>query len=222
MEVATNVARISPREKQPVQHFQECAPICDFHLKCSPHTLVPAGRVLFWQDDHQRQEIEIVKGVVRAVRLLENGSRQIIAFYWPGDRIYPAAAQLQCYTAEAVTICGLRYSSRQVSSTAMSSGIAQVMQEMLDLVVAIGKKCTIPRIAWFLLRVREHLPRDPRRLEAQQLLLPRADIADYLGTSIETICRTLHDFESKGLIGLPTRKTIRFLNVSRLERIADG
>jgi len=51
---------------------------------------------------------------------------------------------------------------------------------------------------------------------------PRADIADYLGTSIETICRTLHDFQSKGLISLPTRKTIRFLDPSGLERIAEG
>jgi CRP-like cAMP-binding protein len=91
---------------------------------------------------------------------------------------------------------------------------------MLALVVAIGKKGSVPRLAWFLLRIRDHLPRDPRRLECLQLLLPRADIADYLGTSIETVCRTLHDFQSRGLISLPTRKTIRFLDLSGLERVA--
>jgi CRP-like cAMP-binding protein len=91
---------------------------------------------------------------------------------------------------------------------------------MLALVVAIGKKGSVPRLAWFLLRIRDHLPRDPCRLECLQLLLPRADIADYLGTSIETVCRTLHDFQSRGLISLPTRKTIRFLDLSGLERVA--
>lgn len=222
MEVATSLAGIGPREKQPVEFFEEERnSVRDYLDEAPPLSLVPAGRVLFWQDDHQQQEIEVVKGVVRAVRLLENGNRQILAFYWPGDTIYPAAAQLQCYTAEAVTACCLRY-PRRPCSTALSSGSAQVLQEMLALVLAIGKKCTVPRIAWFLLRIRDHLPRDPRRLEAQQLLLPRADIADYLGTSIETTCRTLHDFQAKGLISLPTRKTIRFLDLCGLERIAEG
>jgi CRP/FNR family transcriptional regulator len=216
MEAATTLARNVPREKQAVEFSED-----ESSVRRCPHSLVPAGRVLFWQDDQQHQEIEVVKGVVRAVRLLENGSRQILAFYWPGDTIYPAAAQLQCYTAEAVTACRLRYPPRRLSPTAWSCGSAQVLQEMLALVVAIGKKCTVPRIAWFLLRIREHLPRDPRRLEAQQLLLSRADIADYLGTTIETICRTLHDFQSRGLISLPTRKTIRFIDLPGLERIAE-
>jgi CRP-like cAMP-binding protein len=189
-----------------------------------PPSLVPPGRVLFWQDDHQHQAIEVVKGVVRAVRLLENGSRQILTFYWPGDTIYPTAAQLQCYTAEAVTACRLRYPlpPRPSANSEWSSGSDQVLKEMLALVLAIGKKCTVPRIAWFLLRVRKHLPDDPRRAGALQLLLPRADIADYLGTSIETVCRTLHDFQSKGLISLPTRKTVRFIDLAGLERIAEG
>ena len=223
MEVVTSLARIAPREKQSLEFFEEGTRSArEFLHKGPPLSLVPAGRVLFWQDDHQQQEIEVVKGVVRAVRLLENGSRQILAFYWPGDTIFPAAAQLQCYTAEAVTACRLRYPPNRPCSAAWSSGTAQVLQEMLALVLAIGKKCTVPRIAWFLLRIRDHLPRDPRRLESQQLLLPRADIADYLGTSIETICRTLHDFQSKGLISLPTRKTIRFIDLSGLERIAES
>jgi len=223
MELATALAKNFSREKHAVQFFDERDAFPHSYTdKDPPLCLIPAGRVLFWQDDQQQQEIEVVKGVVRAVRLLENGSRQILAFYWPGDTIYPAAAQLQCYTAEAVTACRLRYPSRRPTSAAWACGSAQVLQEMLALVVAIGKKCTVPRIAWFLLRVRDHLPRDPRWSEAQQLLLPRADIADYLGTSIETICRTLHDFQSKGLISLPTRKTIRFLDPSGLERIAEG
>jgi CRP-like cAMP-binding protein len=223
MEIATGLARSFPRGKQAVGLFEDRNDFVPRYLDKGPAlSHVPAGRVLFWQDDQQHQEIEVVKGVVRAVRLLENGSRQILAFYWAGDTIYPIAAHLQCYTAEAVTPCRLRYPSKRPSSSSSSCGDAQVLQEMLALVVAIGKKSTVPRIAWFLLRIRKHLPHDPRRLESQQLLLPRADIADYLGTSIETICRALHDFQSKGLISLPTRKTIRFLDISGLERIAEG
>jgi CRP-like cAMP-binding protein len=185
---------------------------------------IPAGRVIFWQDDAQGQEIEVVKGVVRAVRLLENGSRQILAFFWPGETIRPAPARSQLCTAEAVTSCRLRWSSphQDALSTRDLSGADQVLREMLPLMLVIGKKTTIPRIAWFLLRIQKHLPSDARRKDAQQIMLPRADIADYLGTSVETVCRTLAEFRAKGLIDLPTRKTIRFVDVPRLTLIAEG
>ena len=52
-------------------------------------TLIPRGRALFWEGEHQPQKITIVEGVIRAVRLLENGNRQILAFYWPGDVVMP-------------------------------------------------------------------------------------------------------------------------------------
>jgi CRP-like cAMP-binding protein len=223
MDVAQN-AQMAYRQAHGIEYIGETtSPLSDHADREAAPSLVPPGRVLFWQDDNQDQQIQVVKGVVRAVRLLENGGRQILAFYWPGDTIYPTAAELQCYTAEAVTQCRLRYPvTRPGSTPGPTSGNDQVLKEMLALVLAIGKKCTVPRIAWFLLRVRKHLPVDPRRPGSQQLLLPRADIADYLGTSIETVCRTLHDFQAKGLVGLPTRKTIRFVNLAGLERIAEG
>lgn len=52
-------------------------------------SLVPRGRALFWEGEEEAHKIEIVEGVVRAVRLLENGNRQILAFYWPGDVVMP-------------------------------------------------------------------------------------------------------------------------------------
>jgi len=90
----------------------------------------------------------------------------------------------------------------------------------LALVVTRNQKSSVARIAEFLLRIRSHLPNDPKRPLALSLLLPRADIADHLGTSIETVCRTLAEFKMKGLIDLPNRKTIRYLNLQGLLDIA--
>ena len=77
-------------------------------------------------------------------------------------------------------------------------------------------------MAWFLLRVRPHLPRDPKRANAFQLVIPRADIADHLGTSMETVCRALAEFKARGLIELPTRKTIRFIDEKGLSQVHEG
>jgi CRP/FNR family nitrogen fixation transcriptional regulator len=93
---------------------------------------------------------------------------------------------------------------------------------MLCLSPMMGRKNSIACVAWFLLRVRPHLPPDPRRAHALQLLIPRADIADHLGTSMETVCRALAEFKARGLIELPTRKTIRFVDEMALSHLEEG
>lgn len=196
-------------------------PVAPAELRPQATSIIPRGRVLFWQGDRQSEQIEILQGVLRAVRLLEDGTRQILAFYWAGDVVRPALATCQHYTAEAVTPCRvLRSKAFEVCASGEPCGANQVLTDTLSLVMAMSKKNSIARLAWFLLRIRPHLPSDPSRRHALRVLIPRADIADYLGTSMETVCRTLADFRSRGLIDLPNRKTIRFIDLAGLARVA--
>jgi CRP-like cAMP-binding protein len=191
---------------------------------CRISVSVPQGRALFWQGELQGQNIEILQGTVRAVRLLENGNRQILAFFWPGDIIRPARAACQHYTAEAITPCRVVRSDPADDLCTQHSpcGAHQVLEEMLSLASMIGRKNSIACIAWFLLRIRRHLKPDPKRPHALQLIIPRADIADHLGTAMETVCRALAEFKARGLIDLPTRKTIRFIDPKGLSRLGEG
>ena len=187
-------------------------------------TSVARGRALFWQGEHQSHNIEILQGVIRAVRLLENGNRQVLAFFWPGDIVRPSQASCQHFTAEAVTPCRvIKYNPLGgVCTQADPCGAHQVLKELLSLVVTMGQKNSIARVASLLLQIRSHLPSDPRRPTALQLLLPRADMADHIGTSLETVCRALAEFKVRRLIELPTRKTIRFLDLKGLSQVAAG
>lgn len=178
--------------------------------------LVPGNVVLFWQDEHLPHAIEVVDGAIRAVRLWSDGSRQIVTFFWPGSIIAPAA--LQRYTAETLTRCTLR--PREDLVAPEPSGTDQALQASLRLLAATGKKSATCRMAWFLLQIREHLPQDRVISSAYRMVIPRNDIADYLGMTLETACRTLAAFRAQGLIDLPTRKTICYLNIPRLIRIA--
>ena len=98
----------------------------------------------------------------------------------------------------------------------------QMLEEMLSLLLMMSQKNSISRIASLLLRIRRQLPNDPKRLNCLQLLLPRTDMADHVGTSLETVCRTLAEFKARKLIDLPTRKTIRFLDLDGLSRVANA
>jgi CRP-like cAMP-binding protein len=186
-------------------------------------SLVPRGRALFWEGDAQAQKIEIVEGVIRAVRLLQNGSRQILAFYWPGDVVLPTQSACQQFTAEAVTDCRvIRAKVPDVCRGDEPCGVHQVLAETLSLALTMSQKTCVARIAWLLLRIRPHLRQDPKRPGTLVLQLPRADIADHVGTSLETVCRTLAEFKAKQLIDLPNRKTIRFVNLEGLVRVSGG
>ncbi|WP_298960263.1 helix-turn-helix domain-containing protein [uncultured Methylobacterium sp.] len=184
-------------------------------------SLVPRGRALFWEGDAQVHKIEVVDGVIRAVRLLDDGNRQILTFFWPGDVVLPAHAACQQFTAEAVTNCRVRFSPvANVCDTGGTCGARQVLAETLSLVTTMGQRNSTARIAHFLLGIRRHLPADPVSPGALRLLISRADIADHIGTSIETVCRMLADLKVRGLVDLPTRKTILFRDLVGLRRVA--
>ncbi|QJP14819.1 Crp/Fnr family transcriptional regulator [Starkeya sp. ORNL1] len=180
--------------------------------------LVPGNVVLFWQDEHQPHAIEVIDGAIRAVRLWSDGTRQIVTFFWPGSIIAPAA--LQRYTAETLTRCTLRPREDVVADE--PGGTDQALLASLRLLAATGKNSATIRMAWFLLQIREHLPRDTVRSNAFRVVIPRNDIADYLGMTLETACRTLATFRAQGLIDLPTRKTICYIDIPRLIRIASS
>lgn len=191
--------------------------------RCLRTTLVPSGSVLFSQGEEQKSAVEVIDGVLRAVHLSANGDREVLGFFWPGTVICPSRTAAYCYAAEAVTASRLRHTivTTAAGEYAGFSSAEQVVQELLPLLAAVRRKNSIARLAWFLLRIRRHLPYDRRRA-AHRLVLPRADVADYLGMSMETVSRTLADFNQRALIALLSRKTIRFLDLPHMSRIAQG
>jgi CRP-like cAMP-binding protein len=215
-----NVPLIGTCGAEPLAYRSSRQEVVEIRHQSAP-SLVPRGRALFWEGEHQAQKIKIVKGVVRAVQLLENGNRQILTFFWPGYVVMPTRSSCQRITAEAVTNCWVQRSAASgICQQDEPCGAHQILAETLSLVVTRNQKSSVARIAGFLLRIRNHLPGDPKCPQALTLLLPRADIADHLGTSLETVCRTLAEFKMKGLIDLPNRKTIRYLNLRGLLQIA--
>lgn len=209
--------------------------LCERPLRLQPAAPAPAtglsvlnrvdrSHVLFWQGEAAGKDIEIVEGVARAVHLCESGARQILTFFWPGTVISPSAGRLLCYTVETVTPCLFRLPPPdRAEAGARTIGTDEhVLGELVHLLRGISRRCALSRVAWFLLRVREHLPRCGTEPEVLKLAIPRLDIADYLGLSLETVSRCLTELKVRGIIELPNRKTIVFCKEARLERIANG
>ena len=91
-----------------------------------------------------------------------------------------------------------------------------------DLALTIGRADPEERLARFLAalsRRNERQGRDPSTLD---LPMPRIDIADHLGLTIETVSRTLGKLAEQRLIKLSRRRSVQILDMNGLERLMGG
>lgn len=159
----------------------------------------------------------VVSGCVRTVMILEDGRRQVGEFLLPGDVLGWETPGEQEFAAEAVTEAVLRrFSLRAIEERADASPAfahelrryaAGQFRNMRGRLVMLGRMTACERIAAFLLEMSERL----RCLGgAIDLPMGRADMADYLGLTIETISRGLGDLRLRGAICIEQRRiTIR-------------
>ena len=82
----------------------------------------------------------------------------------------------------------------------------------------LGRMTAPERVAAFLLEMFER--RD--RTKALDLPMSRNDIADYLGLTIETVCRTLSAFKRGGVIAIPNPHRIELLDRDALETVGEA
>ncbi len=62
----------------------------------------------------------------------------------------------------------------------------------------------------------------PTTAIALDLPMGRQDIADYLGLTIETVCRALTELKREGMIAIPNRHQVVIRRMEGLEAVADG
>jgi CRP-like cAMP-binding protein len=179
------------------------------------------------QGDPSMYVWRVLAGCVRTVKLLEDGRRHVGEFLFPGDLFGLGAVGAGDLAAEAVTDVVLRrYKRRMVESLAEShAGLATRLREIsLEKLraaqvrlVLLGRKTATERVASFLEEMNEAAG-DPGK---KDLALPmcRADIADHLGLTVETVCRVLAQLKRGGVLGI-ARSGVQIRNVQALRMLA--
>ena len=179
------------------------------------------------QGDKADSCYRVVSGCVRTVRLMEDGRRQIGEFLMPGDLLGFDVLGTFDFAAEAVSDVVLRrYPRRMVDSLAennvsLTRRLRDITSESLRTayvrLLLLGRKTASERIASFVLEMAERLPEvDDGKLD---LPMCRADIADHLGLTIETVCRVLAHLRRDRTISID-RSTITVLNPVALQQLA--
>lgn len=177
---------------------------------------------IFGQDEPAEYVYRVVSGAVRTMRFSSDGRRQILGFHLPGEVFGLELGDTHSLSAEALAtseIVMVRHAALDKAAAddaGAARALLQVTAEQLtsarEHALVLGRKGACERVAAFLLQLAD------RCLAKREMDLPmsRADIADYLGLTIETVSRAFSEFERNAAIALPSSRHVVMRNPNAL------
>jgi CRP/FNR family transcriptional regulator len=212
---------------------------------CGPDELARLDAVKFYRNFLPGQEIvaageqteflgSVVDGVVSLSKTMPDGRRQTVGLMFPSDFLGRPMRQVAPFDAVAVTPVRLclfersRFESILRGSPALKNRMLEMTLDELDAardwMLLLGRKTAQEKVATFL----SVLARRAAALENQapvdgltfDLPLTREAIAEYLGTTIETISRQITVLRKCGVIDLLDARRVRVANYSGLLDVA--
>jgi CRP/FNR family transcriptional regulator, anaerobic regulatory protein len=191
-----------------------------------------AKETLIWEGDAADHVYQIGRGVACLYKLLPDGRRQVARFCHAGDLIGLTADGYYPYTADALTglsvvrIRRAELDSRIETDCAFRRSVLNAIGQELSLaqnqLLLLGRKSASERVASFLRAMVEQAVRDGGDGRSVVLAMTRVDIADFLGLTHETVCRTFSLFRNQGIIAIPDPHLVEILRPEVLEEIAEG
>ncbi len=188
-----------------------------------------AGETLFWEDDTVQYTYLLIDGAMKAYKLLPNGRSQITRFMTAGEIITSPLIDNYSYSAEALGDCSIlqlpqkRFDKIMAKDSVLMKSVfgklSIELQQAQKQSLLLGRMPAIERVSNFLLDIAQRQNPQITEFEADLLItlpMARADIADYLGLTIETVSRAFSKFRRDGLIDLPRPNLVRLRDQTRL------
>ena len=169
---------------------------------------------------------KVVSGVVRVSKLLPDGRRQITAFHMSGEMFGLEADETHHTSAEAVVptkVIAYRWKGVVGSERQPANFVRELLRLTVrslrhtqDHLLLLGRKNALERLAAFLLEM------DPRTgsKHVLDLAMPRHDIADYLGLTLETVSRMFAELKDMGMIKLELARRVHILDMAKLKAMS--
>lgn len=173
----------------------------------------------------------VFEGMMRVYKLVSDGRRQISGFLYPEDFLGLAVNGRYGYSADAViptVVCRMPWAKFEQFIDDVPRLERHLLEEVgnklisaQDRLLVLGRRSSSKRLAWFLLMLAQRQGRD-RPATVIHLVMGRADIADYLGLTVETVSRSFTSLRISDLIDAPNSHTVRLLDPNRLRDFADS
>jgi CRP/FNR family transcriptional regulator, anaerobic regulatory protein len=188
-----------------------------------------AHDVIFRDGDEADHYFSITFGIVKLVKTLADGRQHIIGLIHQPDFMGQTLNRRHSYAAESATEAELCAYPRAAFDAFMKAHpelehrIFEMTIRELDVcrdwTLLLGRKCSFERVAGFLLMMARRTPKLPgREPNSAHFELPftRAEMADYLGLTLETVSRQFSRLKASGIITLPSSRDITIPDIEAL------
>ena len=192
-----------------------------------------AGQSIIIEGDSAANIYNLQQGVASVYKSLPDGRRQVTGFLYPSYFLGVTfnLGAVYGYGAETVTHCSLRVWRRTALEHLFDEvpGLRQLflaemadeLTEAQDRMLLLAHRSAEERVATFLLTMaRRQADATGTRKEIVEIPMRWSDIADYLGTTAETVSRTLSALRDRRIIDTGTRGEIGILDWAALEAVA--
>lgn len=195
---------------------------------------VAAHTLIFADGDEALQYACVVSGIVKLVKTLGDGRQHIIGLLYPPDFLGQPFGRRHNFSAEAETDVELCTFPRQ-GFLALLAELPQLERRLYqfalreldacrDWNLLLSRKQAFERVASFVLLMARRAPAAEGETginhTAFTMPMTRAEIADYLGLTLETVSRQMSQLKRKRLIALPSSREIIVPDMDRLAAAA--
>jgi CRP/FNR family transcriptional regulator len=192
-----------------------------------------AGQTLFRESDAATRVFTLTRGSLKLYKLLPDGRRHVVGFMYAGDFLGISIDDEHAFSAELIEdaqLCAFprrRFDTFLADHPPMEHELYRMAAHELNAaqqqLVLLGRKTATERIANFLVLLAERADRlGGEKARVVDFAMSRADIADYLGLTKETVSRIFSAFRARRLIRLVKLNKVEILDRAVLQQVAEG
>lgn len=185
------------------------------------------GKELIGDAENIDHYSNVMSGVVKLTKTMADGRQQIVGLQFAPDFLGRPFSDESALTAEAATTVELCSFPRTAVERMMAEQpdmgsriLKQTLRELdqaRDWMVTLGRKTAAEKVASFLLMIARNVdPAADPEATTFELPLSRAEIADFLGLTIETVSRQLTRLRSDRVIRIENNRQVTVDDMRRL------
>lgn len=203
------------------------------------HRDFKAGQTIILEEAELSPYSIVISGMVKLVKSLADGRQQIVGISFASNflgRIFAERSQIFAEAATDVQLCCFPHTDFERIVRTHPKLEHELLERTLDdldkareWMLLLGRKSATEKIASLILRFWKtidisHCPDISVKNDPPTLILPltRAEIADYLGMTIETASRNLTKLRTTGVIRLLDARKVEIRDMAELEKLANS
>ncbi|MEO1090893.1 MAG: helix-turn-helix domain-containing protein [Pseudomonadota bacterium] len=195
----------------------------------SSQKLFEPGELIVEEDAAVRQVANVLGGTIKLFKLLPDGRQQITGFLFAGDFLGPMLSGEYATFAEAVTQVELclfdqdrlreRMDAWPHLERRLFEDATATLDRALDWMLLLGRKTATERVASFFLMLTDRVGEASSNRVMVEVPMSRADIADYLGLTMETVSRQISQLKRQAILTSHGAHGVEVIDLRGLRRL---